>query len=68
MRFKNYGGSGIKVCDRWTNSFENFFTDMGERSTGTTLGRYADVGNYEPSNCKWMSRAEQEVERKKQSQ
>lgn len=65
---KNYGGKGIKVCERWhssnPNGFVNFLADMGERPPGTTNGRFGDMGNYEPGNCKWMTRAEQQNNRR----
>ena len=55
-RFKYYGARGIKVCDRWSESFENFMTDMGLRPTNRhTIDRKNVNGNYEPSNCEWAT-------------
>lgn len=59
--YKNYGGRGISVCDRWRNSFKDFFSDVGKRpSPKHSLDRYPNInGNYEPSNFRWATSKQQ---------
>lgn len=64
--YRWYGAKGVRVCQRWLESYENFLADMKEKpDAGCELGRYMASGHFEPGNVKWMTRAEQVAEQKK---
>lgn len=62
--YPNYGGRGIRVCERWVlpngEGFANFLADMGPRPQGMTLDRINPQGHYEPTNCRWATPKEQQ--------
>jgi hypothetical protein len=71
--YQVYGARGITMCDKWKESFENFFNDMHESyvefaningAYDTTIDRINVDGNYEPSNCKWATCAEQNMNKR----
>ena len=65
IHYKNYGGRGIKVCRRWSESFVAFWEDMKDGyCEDLTIDRINNDGNYEPSNCKWSTPAEQSLNKR----
>lgn len=62
--YEEYGAKGVTVCERW-HDFRNFLYDMGERPQGKTIDRIDGSKGYEPGNCRWATRAQQNANRRK---
>ena len=63
--YYNYGARGIRVCERWIDSFENFLEDVGKKpSKDHSMDRIDPDGDYSPTNCRWANSLTQSQNRR----
>lgn len=60
----NYGVRGIRVCEAWLDDYPQFIKDMGRRPKGLTIERIDNDKGYSPDNCKWITRAAQNLNKR----
>lgn len=65
IMYKNYGERGIRVCELWMSGFEPFmkWAFQSGYSDGMSIDRIDVDGNYEPSNCRWVTKKQQYLNR-----
>lgn len=63
--YKNYGGRGITVCDRWVNSFQDFIEDVGEKPFNKSIDRIDNEKGYFPDNVRWATLSQQANNKRK---
>jgi len=66
-QYQYYGAQGVEVCEKWRKSFIEFLLDMGEPSQELSIDRINPYGNYEPDNCRWATRSQQQKNKRKRT-